>query len=119
MRELANRAPATQSQFPSSTNQGITRGLTVTHGESGRSGTSLGLDDLVTTELDPLDESLVLLSLDILAEGSLREQRNNGDTRVSTDDSDLDILGVLVLDLTEESGRSDNVEGGNTEQPTD
>jgi hypothetical protein len=89
--------------------------LTETHGEGSGSGTSLGLDNLVTTELDPLDESLVLLTLDILTDASLREQRNNGDTRVSTNDSDLDILGVLVLDLTEESGRSNDIKGGDTE----
>jgi hypothetical protein len=36
---------------------------------------------------------------------------------VSTNNSDLNVLGVLVLDLTEESGRSDNIEGGDTKEP--
>jgi len=44
---------------------------TETHGEGSRSGTGLGLDDLITTELDPLDESLVLLTLDILSDAGL------------------------------------------------
>ena len=89
--------------------------LTETHGEGSRSGTGLGLNDLITTKLNPLDESLVLLTLDILTDAGLREQWNNGNTRVSSDDGDLDVLGVLVLDLTEESGRSNDIKGGDTE----
>lgn len=106
--------------------------LTVTHGEGGRSGTSLGLDNLcgsahrrcyeatqvrtVTTKLDPVNESLVLLALDVGTLASLAQKRDNGDTGVSTDDSDVDVLGVGVLDLAEESRGSDDVEGGDTEE---
>jgi hypothetical protein len=107
--------------------------LTVTHGEGSGSGTGLGLDDLwlsaaepfghvtdesltVTTELDSLDESLVLLALDVLALGGLAQEGDNGDTRVTTDDGDVDVLGVGLLDLGQESGSSDNVEGGDTEE---
>ena len=39
----------------------------------------------------------------------LAEDGDDGDTRVSTDDGDLDVFGVGVLDLTEESGGTDNV----------
>lgn len=130
MRELANRAPARGGQHAS----GWTRcRLTVTHGEGGGSGTGLGLDDLckklaysivrssrgqltVTTELDSLDESLVLLAGDALGLSVLAEQGDNGDTRVTTDDGHVDVLGVSALDLANESGSSDNVEGGNTEE---
>lgn len=113
--------------------------LTVTHRQGGRAGTGLGLDDLcgvsarrgnqandarshsesvptVTAELDALHEVLVLLSLDVLAQGGLAEERNNGDTRVAADDGDLDVLGVGVLDLAEEARGTDDVEGGDTEE---
>ena len=86
------------------------------HGEGGRAGTSLGLDDLVTTELDALDESLVLLALDVLAEGGLREEGDDGDTGVATDDGDLDVLRVGLLDLGKEARGTDDVEGGDTEE---
>lgn len=91
-------------------------GTSVTHREGSGTGTSLGLDDLVTTELDSLDQSLVLLALDVLAKGGLAQKGDNGDTRVTTNDGDVDVLGVGILDLTKESGSSDNVEGGNTEE---
>lgn len=90
---------------------------TVTHGEGSGTGTGLGLDNLVATELDPVDEGLVSLTADVLALGGLGEERDDGDTRVTTDNGDLDVLGVLALDLTEESGSSDNVEGGDTKDP--
>lgn len=70
----------------------------------------------ITTKLNSVDQSLVLLARDILTLRSLAEDRDNGDTRVTTDDGDVDVLGVGVLDLTQESGGSDDIEGGNTEQ---
>ena len=54
MRELVNRAPADVSLDRCV--------LTETHREGGRSSSGLGLDDLVTTELNSLDEVLVLLT---------------------------------------------------------
>jgi hypothetical protein len=70
----------------------------------------------VTTELDSLDESLVLLAGDALGLSVLAEQGDNGDTRVTTDDGHVDVLGVSALDLANESGSSDDVEGGDTEE---
>lgn len=88
----------------------------VTHGEGGRSGSGLGLDDLVTAELDSVDKGLVLLALDVGALAGLAQERDDGDARVSTDDGDVDVLGVGVLDLAEESRGPDDVEGGDTEE---
>lgn len=83
------------------------------HGESGRASTVLGLDDLVTTELDTLDELSVGGKVGVVR---LREERDDGDTGVATNDGDVLVLGVGSLDLGDESGSTDNVEGGDTEE---
>lgn len=119
IRESVNRAPAIIG-ISHCTLQRVTRAKekhTVTHGEGGGTGTGLGLHNLVTTKLDPVDKGLVSLTVDVLALGGLREERDDGDTRVTTDNGDLDVLRVLALDLTEESGSSDNVKGGDTKDP--
>lgn len=83
------------------------------HGESGRASTVLGLDNLVTTELDTLDELSVGGEVGVVG---LREERDDGDTGVATNDGDVLVLGVGALDLGNESGGTDNVEGGDTEE---
>lgn len=89
-------------------------GTSESHGEGGRAGSVLGLDDLVTSELDAVSQSLDLL----LGEGvaGLGEKGNDGDTRVTTDDGDLGILDRDLLDLRDEAGGTDNIEGGDTEE---
>jgi len=84
------------------------------HGESGRSGTTLGLDNLVTTELDTLDVGVTLGTLEVVA--SLGEERDDCSTGVTTNDGD--VLGgrVSALDLGDEARRADNIEGGDTEE---
>jgi len=89
----------------------------VGHGESSRSGTVLGLDDLVTTELDAVDQLLVLLTrLDGRSLGDLGEEGNDSDTGVATDDGDVDLGGSNASDAGEESVGAGDVEGGDTEQ---
>lgn len=85
------------------------------HGESGRASTILGLDDLITTELDAVDQSIAGLTGDGGVAG-LRKQRDDGDTGVATDDGNLLGGGVGSLDLGDEAGGTDNVEGGDTEE---
>lgn len=85
------------------------------HGESGRAGTVLGLDDLVTAELDAVDQGIAGLTGDG-GVARLRQQRDDGDTGVATDDGDLLARGVGVLDLGDEARGTDNVQGGDTEQ---
>jgi hypothetical protein len=46
----------------------------------------------------------------------LGEKGNNGDTRVSSNDGNLLVGGVGVLDLRDEAGSTDDVEGGDTEE---
>ena len=84
------------------------------HGESGRSSTTLGLDDLVTTELDALDVLVTLCALEVVA--GLREERDNGSTRVTTDDGDGLVGWVGALELGDEAGSTDYIEGGDTEE---
>lgn len=105
-------------------------GTGITHGEGGGTGSSLGLDDLclsdwglfravsrtVTAELDSLDESLVLLSLDVGTLAGLAQEGDDGDTRVTADDSDVDVLRVGALDLSEESRGSDDIKRRDTEE---
>lgn len=85
------------------------------HGESGRASTVLSLDDLITTELDAVDQSIAGLTGDRRVAG-LRKQRNDGDTGVTTDDGNLLGGGVGALDLGDEAGGTDDVEGGDTEE---
>lgn len=89
-------------------------GTSESHGEGGRAGSVLGLDDLVTSELDAVGQSLDLL----LGEGvaGLGEEGDDGDARVATDDGDLGILSRDLLDLRDEAGGTDNIEGGDTEE---
>jgi hypothetical protein len=74
----------------------------------------LGLDDFVATELDTVGKSIKLFLGELLT--SLGEKGNNGDTRVTTDDSDVDILGVLSLNFRDEAGSTDDVKGSDTEK---
>lgn len=83
------------------------------HGEGGRAGTILGLDDLVTTELDAVDKLGVAAQVGVVA---LAEEGHNGDTRVATDDGDVLVLGVGALDLADEARGTDDIEGGDTEE---
>lgn len=85
------------------------------HGKSSRSGTVLGLDDLITTELDAVDELITDSSADVGVVG-LGEKGNNGDTGVTSDDGHVLVGWVGGLDLGDESGSTDDIEGGDTEQ---
>ena len=85
------------------------------HGEGGGTSTVLSLDDLVTTELDAVDESVTGLTSDGSVVG-LGQKGDDGDTGVTTDDGDLLVGGVGVLDLGDEAGGTDNVQGGDTEE---
>ena len=85
------------------------------HGESGGSSTVLGLDDLVTTELDAVDELIAGSAVNAGVVG-LGEERDNSDTRVTTDDGDVLVAGVGLLDLRDEARGTDNVKGGDTEE---
>ena len=85
------------------------------HREGGRTSTILGLDDLVTTELDAVDQVLELLARNVGVAG-LRDQRYDSDTRVATDDCDVLIRGIGLLDFRDEAGGTDDVESSNTEE---
>jgi hypothetical protein len=85
------------------------------HGESGRASAVLGLDDLITTELDAVDQVVELLAGDI-GVTRLGDQGDDGDTGVTANDSDVLISWVGALDLGDEAGRADDIESGNTEQ---
>ena len=83
------------------------------HGEGGGSGTVLGLDDLVTTELNAVQEGSVADKVGVLALG---EEGDDGDTGVSTNDGNGLISRVGLLDLGDEAGCADDIEGGDTEE---
>lgn len=105
----------------------------VGHGESSGTGTILGLDDLVTTELNAyfllacrksisndgltVYEGIQLLRGDADAGLSLAEQRNDGLAGVTTNDGDVEVCGVLLAsDLSNEGLGTDNIECGDTEK---
>lgn len=48
--------------------------------------------------------------------GRLGEERNDGDTRVSTNNDNVLVYGVGVLDLADEAGSAHNIKGSNTEK---
>lgn len=83
------------------------------HGEGGGSSSVLGLDDLITTELNTLEESGVANKVGVLGLG---EKRDNGNTGVSTDNGDGLLSWVGLLDLGDKAGSADDIEGGDTEE---
>lgn len=83
------------------------------HGEGSGTGTVLGLDDLVTAKLDAVDELGVGGQLRVVA---LAEERDDGDTGVTTDNGDVLVGGVGTLELRDEAGSTDDVEGGDTKE---
>lgn len=85
------------------------------HGEGGGTSTVLGLDDLVTTELDAVDQLVTDGAGDVGVVG-LGEEGNDGHTGVATDDGDVLVGGAGALDLGDEAGSTDNVQGGDTEE---
>jgi hypothetical protein len=85
------------------------------HGQGSGAGTVLGLDDLVTTELDAVDESVELLAGDVAVAG-LGDEGNDGSAGVTTYDGNLLVGGVGTLDLGDEAGGTDDIEGGDTEE---
>ena len=84
------------------------------HREGGGTGTVLGLDDLVTTELNAVDVVVELLARQVVAR--LGEKRNDGSARVTTNNGDVLIGRVGVLQLRDEARSADNVEGSDTEK---
>lgn len=97
-------------------------GTGLSHGQGGGSGTRLGLDDLVTTELDSVDKSVTLRL--VLEDGrgdrglGLRQEGQDGVSGVSSDDGDdvLGSLGGLADDAGDKSRSSQAVQGGDTEE---
>jgi hypothetical protein len=90
----------------------------VGHGKSGGSSALFCLDDLVTTELDTVDKSIHLVSWDVYAWLRLAEERYDSLAGVTTNDGDVQVSGVLLAsDLSDECLSTDDVEGGDTEEP--
>lgn len=87
----------------------------ISHGQSGRAGTVLGLDNLVTTELNTMSEGGDV-SVSELSTRNLGQKRQDGSTSMATNDRDLGGAHIKLLVLRNEGIGTDNVKSGNTEQ---
>lgn len=83
------------------------------HGEGGRAGAALCLDNFVTAKLDALDVVVELLAGEVLA--GLAEKGDNGSTRVTANDRHVLCSRVGVVDLRDEARGTHNVESRDTE----
>lgn len=75
------------------------------------------LYDFVTSELNPVDQVRVLLTAsgsDLGTFGDLREQRNDGDARVTADDLDVGLCRVGTGETGDKGGSSNDVQSGDT-----
>jgi len=89
----------------------------VGHGEGGGSGTILGLDDLVTTELNTVGKSVELVLGNVDSRLGLAEEGNDGLAGVTANDGNDGLRGVLLAsDALDEGLGTDDVEGGDTEE---
>jgi hypothetical protein len=84
------------------------------HGEGSGASAVLGLDNLVTAELDAVHELVAGGAVEV---GMVRlgEERDDGDAGVAANNGDELVGGVGLLDLGDEARSADNVEGGDTE----
>ena len=85
------------------------------HRKGGRASAVLGLDDLVTTELDAVDQGVELVTSN-LRMARLGDQGNDGDARVTANNSDVLISWVGAGERGDEARSSDNVKSGDTKQ---
>ena len=85
------------------------------HREGGRSCTVFGLDDLVTPELDTVDDLIELGAGDIRVCG-LREEWHDGDARVTSDDGHVLVSGIGITELRDEARGADDIKGGHSEE---
>ena len=90
-------------------------GTSESHRKSSGTTTVLSLDDLITTELNSLDESLHLLVVELLNARNLREKRNNGSTSVTTDHRNVKSKRIDTEGVADEGLGTDGIEGCNTE----
>jgi hypothetical protein len=89
----------------------------VSHGEGGGSGTVLGLDDLVTTELNTVGESVELVLGNIDSRLGLAEERDDGLAGVTANDGNDGLRRVLLAsDALDESLGANDVKSGDTEK---
>lgn len=97
------------------TKQSVRKSSTsIRHRERSRTSAILGLHNLITTELNPMHQLLVLLTGNGLAIGRLGEERNDGGSRVTTDNSDGCLGRVGLNETGKEASGTDDVEGGDT-----
>lgn len=90
----------------------------ISHRESRRSGSSLGLDDLSSSLLNALCECFDLLRREIHGWIALRQQRHDGDARVSADDWQVHFMWVATESLSDKSVSTDDIQCGNAEHST-
>lgn len=90
-------------------------GSGIGHREGGGSSAGLGLDDFSSGFLDALGEGLDLVSWEVDGGLALREQWHDGDSGVSSDDWDVDLLWVDSEGLADEGVGADDVQSRNTE----
>src|SRR5690606_29840670 len=86
------------------------------HGESCGARAILGLDDLITTELDAVDKSVVLVIRDGHGGSDLAEERDDGLAGVAADDGHVELGDGLAGDLRYEGLGADNVQSSDTEE---
>lgn len=85
------------------------------HGECGGASAILCLDDFIAAKLDAIYQAVKLLASNV-GVARLRDQGHDGDTGVTTNNSDVLVGGVGALDLRDESRGSDDIKGSDTEQ---
>ncbi len=86
------------------------------HREGGRASSILGLDDLITTELDAHSEllNLVLRKLACNTSGELGEEWEDSDTSVAANDVHVSLASLTASGLSNKRVGAEHIEGGDT-----
>ena len=85
----------------------------VGHGKGCRSGSGLGLNDLVSTELGSFRDCLEFFAVGVVS-GNLREEGKNGNSGVSANHWNVDFTGITSGRGADKSVGSNDVKGSHT-----
>ncbi|KAF4664152.1 hypothetical protein FOZ61_001082 [Perkinsus olseni] len=91
-------------------------GSGVSHGEGGRSGTGLGVDNIGTGVLDVVVQSGKSGHIEVSLGGGVREPGHDGDTSVTTNNRDGDLVDVGLHLLGDEGLGPDGIQKRDTEE---